>query len=963
MVFSDNSCFQKYRFLSPLILFFMLSNISVFAQGISVSGKVTDKTSQDEMIGANVLLLRLPDSSQVNGTVVDIDGTYRLMNVRRGRYVIKVSYLGYHTVSRVVMVEQNDLKDINFELTEDAKVLQETQVEAIMPRMVVKGDTVQMNADAFKVNPDADASDLVTKMPGVMIQDGKVQAQGEEVKRVLVDGKEFFGDDAMMVLKNLPAEIVDKVQIFDRLSDQAQFTGFNDGNTEKTMNIVTRGQIKDGVFGRAYVGYGTDNRYTAGGNLNYFKGTRRISLVGLSNNINIQNFGSEDLIGVASSSSSNNRPSGGMGPRQGAGGAQGGPPGGFGENSVSNFLVAGQGGVSLTNGIGLNYVEDWKKVKLSANYFYNRTKNENNSLLDRQYLTEDFEQIYHQDGKSLTYNNNHRINAKIDYDIDDKKSFTFRPRFSFQNNDAGTIVNAITTLLSGETLSKSENDNSSLNNAYNLSNSILYKHKLGKQGRTYSIRLETRLNNRMIDNYLTANNYYSENIDSLIAQNQWTDGLSKTLSLGGEVNYTEPLGKKSQIQVNYVPSYTKSTSDRFTYQYNEATNDYTISDLSLSNVFENINWAHKTGTSYRYKAEKFDFNVGMNYQFTSLLSDRTFPTDIDVEKHYHNVLPSAQLGYKFTKTSSINLFYRTSVRTPTVSQLQDVVDNTNPLILSSGNKDLDQQYSHFVGMRWRFAQPAKGRSAFVFVGGGVNNNYITNSTILTVRDTMITSDIMLPAGGQLTKPVNLDGNWNVRSFFNYGTPLLFMKSNLNVNAGFSYNRIPNLVNELLQYNNTYNFNSGLMIGSNISEKVDFRLGYTANYNIVHYSQNTAADNNYYTGVANAAVNVLPWKGIVISSDVVYNHYIGLGDNYNTNFALWNAAVGYKFLKNRAAELRLQVFDILGVNNSISRTVTETYVQDSRVDVLDRYFMLHFTYKFNKFNTAATKENRQTLDRL
>lgn len=943
---------KNYCALLFLVLFTSVFQ-NVFAQGTSVSGIVTDQSSKEELIGANVVLLKLPDSVQVNGTVADLDGSYRFSNVRQGQYIIKVSYLGYHTLMKSVSVSQEDLKGLNFEMSEDAKVLQETQVEAVLPRMVLKEDTVQLNADAFKVNPDADAADLVTKMPGVMIQDGKVQAQGEEVKRVLVDGKEFFGEDAMMVLKNLPAEIVDKVQIFDRLSDQAQFSGFNDGNTEKTMNIVTRGQIKDGIFGRVYAGYGTDNRFNAGGNVNYFKNTRRISLVGISNNINIQNFSSEDLIGVASST---NRPSGSnTGPRQGSGGGQGpsggGGPGNFGDNSVSNFLVAGQGGISLTNGIGLNYVEEWKKgVKMSANYFYNRTKNENNSLLDRQYLTEDFEQLYHQDGVSLSYNNNHRFSAKIDYDIDDKKSFTFRPRFSYQNNDASTLINALTSLINGETLSKSENDNSAINNAYNFGNSILYRQKLAKQGRTYSIRFETGFNNRTTDNYLIANNYYAENIDSLVAQNQWTDGLAKTLNLGGEVNYTEPLGKKSQLQVNYVPSYTRSTSDRFTYQYNEATNDYTIVDMTLSNVFENVNWAHKTGVSYRFKGEKLDFNIGANYQYTSLLSDRTFPDDVDVEKYYNNFLPTAQMGYKFSKTTNINLFYRTSVRTPSVSQLQDVVDNTNPLILSSGNKDLDQQYSHFLGMRWRYAKAAKGTSAFIFIGGGVNNKYITNSTILATRDTMITSEIMLPAGGQLTKPVNLDGNWNLRSFFNYGTPLLFMKSNLNVNGGFTYNRVPNLVNDVLQYNNTYNFNTGLLIGSNISEKIDFRVGYSANYNIVKYSQRSSSDNNYYTGVANAAVTVLPWKGIVVNSDVVYNHYVGLGSNYNTNFALWNAAVGYKFLKNRAAELRLQVFDILGVNNSISRTITETYVQDSRVDVLDRYFMLQFTYKFNKFNT-------------
>lgn len=941
----DFFCSYKKLFFLVVVLF---SSSTIFAQSLSITGKVFDKTLNEDMIGANVLLYRLPDTAQVNGTVSDIDGTYRLSNVRQGKYLMKVSFIGYQMEVRNIQVAEENLSQINFELVEDAKVLQEVQVQAVMPRMILKDDTVQMNADAFKVNPDADAADLVTKMPGVIIQDGKVQAQGEDVKRVLVDGKEFFGDDAMMVLKNLPADIVDKVQIFDRLGDQAQFSGFNDGNTEKTINIITRGTIKDGVFGRVYAGYGTEKRYNAGGNINYFKGERRISLLGLSNNINLQNFSTEDLVGVASSTASSGRGGSSGGPlRGGGGGPQGGPGGG---NNANNFISNSQGGVNTTNGIGVNYVETFKKgVKLSSSYFYNRSKNLQLSELDRFYSTEGFEQNYLQNQNSESYNNNHRINAKIDYDIDKKKSLTFTPRFSFQNREGSSLTNALTSLLNGETLSNTENKNESKNNGLNFSNSILYKQKLAKEGRSYSVRFESGFNNRLVDNYLFADNYFASD-DSLYTQNQWTDGLSKTFNVGGEVNYTDAFGENNQIQLSYAPSYSKSTSDRFTYQYDALTNTYTLIDTTLSNVFDNINTAHRAGVSYRYKFKNFSVNLGANYQYTTLNSDRTFPRDIAVEKDYHNFLPTAQVSYKFSNTSNINLFYRTNVRTPNVSQLQDVVDNTNPLILSSGSKDLDQQYSHNLGLRWRTAQPAKGRSAFIFVGASLNNNYITNATLLATRDTLLANDIVLPAGGQYTRPVNLDGNWSVRSFFNYGTPLLFMKSNLNMLGGVSYNRTPNIVNELVQHNNVYNFNAGMFIGSNISEKVDFRVGYNANYNIVQYSQQRE-NSNYYTGIVNATINVLPWKGLVLSSDINYNHYVGLTGNYNNNYALWNAAVGYKFLKNRAAELRLNVFDILGVNNSISRTVTETYVEDAQSNVLGRYFMLQFTYKFNKFNTV------------
>lgn len=932
----------KHLLVVVLSLFFLLNQQVAFGQAYSISGKVLDEEYKEELIGANILLLKKSDSTQIQGVVSDIDGSYRIGNIPSGDFIVRVSYIGYVTQESAVSIQKFSIKGLDFSLKIDAKVLDETQVEAILPRMVVKGDTTEMNADAYKVNPDADAADLIKKMPGIVIQDGKVQAQGEDVKRVLVDNKEFFGDDAIMTLKNLPADVISKIQVYDKLSEESELSGFNDGETEKTINIVTRIEMRDGLFGRAYAGYATDNRYTAGGNLNYFKDSRRISLVGLSNNINVQNFSGEDLVGVASSSVS--KSGGGMRMSRAGAPSRGG--------SVSDFLVAGRGGINTTHGIGLNYVEEWEKgIKLTGSYFYNRVENNNHALIARNYSTEDFYQLYNQTSQSQSVNNNHKLNAKLDYKIDDKKTLKISPSVTFQNNKSGSWMQALTSLLNGEALSKTENDNSNLSKGFNFNNSIVYNQRLAKPKRSLGVSLRTGFNNRLLDNYLTAENFYAENIDSLILQNQWTDGLTKSLNLRGRVNYTEPIGEKSQMQFNYTPSYTTSTSDRYTYQYNELTNDYTIADYGLSNVFENINWEHKLGAGYRYGDKDFNFNLGVDYQYSSLASDRIFPNEIHVGKTYHNILPSAQMKYTFSRKTSVNLFYRTNVRAPSVNQLQDVIDNTNPLILSSGNKDLDQQYSHSLGARWRFANPEKGNSAFIFVSGGANRNYITNATLLATVDTMISADVWLPKGGQYTRPVNVNGNWNFRTFANYGTPLLFMKSNLNLTAGFMFNKTPNFVNDKLHFNSTYNFNLASFIGSNISENVDFSIGYRANYNIVKYSQSSAT-NNYYTGNLNANITALPWKGLTLATDISYNHYHGLGADYNRNYALWNGAVGYKFSPQNAATISLQVFDILGVNNSISREVTETYVQDSQVDVLSRYFMLHFAYKFNKYNLGS-----------
>ncbi|MCZ2394449.1 MAG: TonB-dependent receptor [Chitinophagales bacterium] len=912
------------------------------AQGVSIAGKIADLSGEEALIGASVILRNSTDSTQIKGTVTDMDGHYLLSNIPMGNYWMEVAFMGYKTLKRTLSVNDKEIKNFNFFLQEDAQVLKAVEIEAVLPRMVLRGDTVQLNADAFKVNTDADIGDLVTKMPGVFIRDGKLQAQGEQVKKVLVDGKEFFGDDAMMAMKNLPANIVDKIQIYDNLSEQAQFTGFNDGNTEKVVNIITKEEVKDGMFGRAYLGYGWHHRYSAGGNWNYFNNSRRISVLGLSNNVNIQNFNNEDLVGVALSTKSKPRAN------QNRGGGMSGK-GGFGDNNVSNFLTSGSGGINWTNGIGANYVEEWNKnVKLSADYFFNHTNNENNSWLDRQYLAEDFSQNYSQTVEQISHNYQHRFNAKLDYDIDEKKSLTFRPNFTFQNNQQSSIGSALTQIINGNILAKSENDNAINNKAYNISNSLLYKHKLAKQGRTFSIRLESKLNNKLLDNYLIAQNIFSENLDSIIFQNQWTDGLSKTSTFGSEMSYTEPIGEKSQLKIEYSPGYSHATSDRYTYFYDEQTHDYALVHLNLSNVFTTINWVQRTGLSYRLKTEKLNFNIGMNYQYSSLLSDKLLPIVLSVDKRYHNFLPTAQMGYKFSKNNNLSLFYRTYVRSPNVSQLQDVVDNTNPLILSSGNKDLNQQYSHTIGMRWRFAQPMKGRSAFAMISSSLNNQYITNATLLATRDTMIGDNISLPVGGQWTRPVNVNGNWSLNSVINFGTPLLFMKSNLNLFSGLNFYKIPNYINSSLYFNNSFNFNSGIVVGSNISEKIDFRGSYTSNYNIVKYSQNASTNNNFYSGLVNIALNFLPWKGWVYSTDFSYMHYAGLGKAYNSNYALWNMTLGYKFLKNKNAELNLQVFDILGKNNSISRTITETFVEDSKVNVLGRYFLVQFSYKFNKY---------------
>src|SRR5215203_401973 len=357
------------------LAFFIINGLH--AQLLSISGAVVDQQNKAPLTGATAKLNSVTDSAFIRTVVSDSLGRFSFTNLQRDSFLLTISFIGYNPILRGVRL---DTTDISLDINAVANSSQELATVVIRSTSgpVQKGDTLQINANQFKVNPDASGEDLIRKVPGITIENGQVKAQGENVQKVTIDGRELFGDDATAALRNLPAEIIDKIQIFDRLSDQAQFTGFDDGSAAKSINIVTKVNMRNGQFGRIYAGYGTDQRYQAGGNTTIMKDNKRISLVGNFNNINQQNFSQQDLLGVTSSNSQRgggggNRGQGGGGPRgQGGGGTQGG--GNFGNSG--NFLVGQQNGINKTNAFGVNYSDVWgKKVTATGSYFFNNTNN------------------------------------------------------------------------------------------------------------------------------------------------------------------------------------------------------------------------------------------------------------------------------------------------------------------------------------------------------------------------------------------------------------------------------------------------------------------------------------------------------------------------------------------------------------------------------------------------------------
>jgi hypothetical protein len=346
--------------------------------------------------------------------------------------------------------------------------------------------------------------------------------------------------------------------------------------------------------------------------------------------------------------------------------------------------------------------------------------------------------------------------------------------------------------------------------------------------------------------------------------------------------------------------------------------------------------------------EKANLMLGANYQNVLLEGVQKTPKEFTVKKIFDNVLPNAMFTYQFNKQNNIRIFYRTNTNAPAINQLQSVIDNSNPLSLSTGNPQLTQEFSHNIVTRYGLTNADKGKTFNLFLNANSTQNYIGNSTF-TVRDSsQVIDGITLIKGSQLSKPENFNGYWNINSFITYGFPVKKLKSNMNLNLGTTFNKTPSKINNLVNYTNTFVLTSGFALASNISEKIDFTLSYTAFYNVVENTMNAKLNNNYFYQISSAKLNLLPWKGLVLRSEIINTYYTGLGSSFNQNFYLWTGGIGYKFMKNNAAEIVFNTYDILNQNNNISRTISGNYIEDSKTQVLNRYYMLVFTYNIRSF---------------
>ncbi len=904
----------------------------------NIRGIVFDTIAKQPVAAATITVLHRSDSSLVTFTMTNSRGEFSLTNVSYGDYRLLVTHVSYHNVNKFFTVNDanKSIELANIEVSDKNKVLEEVVVMAEAPPVTLIGDTVQYNAGSFKTKPNAVVEDLLKKMPGIQVEkDGTVKAQGQTVNRVLVDGKEFFGNDPKIATKNLPADAVDKVQVYDKQSDMAQLTGFDDGQSEKTINLKLKKDKKKGVFGKVNAGGGTNGRYQGKFNVNSFKGARQMSVIGMANNTNAEGFSFMDILSFSGGMNQLSGGNGGnininMSSNDALSGAMGG-----GNNNAINTTWAG--GANYNNIIGT-------KMEVQSNYFFSRYNPVTDQKLSRQYILPDSTYFYNQNSRTNNLSYTHRFNLTYDYLIDSLHSLKFTPTLGLQhskNNSLSTYETLSAQLLrSNYGLS----DNYAANDGYNFNGTLLFRKKFKRRGRTFSVSLGSTLNDSEGNGELESVNRFYDSQGFLIKTdsiNQHSFSESDVTGYNTRAVYTEPLLKRSLLELSASKNASRSVSDKITYDYNRNSGKHDVVNPLLTNNYENIYGTTTAGIRVRTQRKKYNYSFGLTWQNAELKGTiKSGVKDSVITKEFYNLLPNARFQYNFTRFKNLQLDYRASTNQPSVSQLQPLPDISNPLNIRVGNPGLKQEFTHRINASYTGINPFRNKSFFWFSNYSFTNNRIVNY------------DVVDSFGRKITTPVNVDGVYNLNNNLSVGLPLRFIKASLNFNTGAGYSKTIQFINTVR--NNIYNISidPGIEISKSFRDKLDLTLSGGFTYNKAKYSLQSSLNNNYLTQDYGVDIGWQLPKNFYLSTDFRYTISSQRSEGFNAKVPLWNAAFSKLFLKYNRGEMKISVYDLLNENQSIVRNTNSNYIEDQNNRVLKRFFLLSFTYSLNKMSANA-----------
>ena len=904
-----------------LITVLVLALVGVVVDAAVIKGKLVDSQDNSELSDATVRLVRANrDSTYVTGMTTGEDGTFSIGGVSQGRYAVKLSYVGYEDLVVPVTVGGKSVNLGELKMQPNAVVLKDAVVVGIKTPITVKEDTIEFNADSYKTQTNAVVEDLLKRLPGVDVDtQGKITANGKEVTKILLDGKEFFSDDPTVASKNIPADMVNKLQVIDRKSDLARLTGVDDGEDETVINLTVKKGMNNGWFGTLNGGYGTDKRYTGNLIANYFSNGNQFTILGGGNNVN--NLG-------------------------------------FTDGGASRFQrFGGDRGITVSQNAGFNFnvgTTDSEKFRAGGSVMYSHSDRDTRTTSDRQYLFEDSTSYYNSLTQSRDKGHNLRGDFRIKWEADSFNTLELRPTFSFNFSDSYKSEESSTR--AGDALRTLVNNSSSAYNndgkSYEAGLNVIYNHKFkSRPGRSFSTMM--RYNYSYVDengSTLTHNTYYLKEDPAEREQliNQINDNLRKTSALRGRLTWTEPIGdvkKGNFINFTYSANYRYSTADKEVNDVDDA--GISTFNSKLSNKFANTFLNQQFRVGFKKVTKEYNLDVGMGVQSAMSKSENKLDAARTIPSRWSWApSPFARFRYKFSKTRNLSVDYRSRSSQPSLTQLQPVADESNPLNIVTGNPELKPTFNNHINVRYNDFDQRTQRSIMAMV----NADFEQNSIISTTKYDQTT-------GGRYTTYTNVNGVWSLRAMNMLSLPLRNKSFYFTSHLFLRYNQTIGYNNE--QYNRSgsfsVNYSPGIAYRTGV---IDLELRPRYNFQTVHNTVITANNRNIHTYGGNFNGTYTAPFGLVISTELSYSATSGYSEGYDTKQWLWNGSIAYQFLRGKNASVGISVYDILGQRKSINRNVTANYMEDVAYNSLTRYGMLTFTYRFTTFKKGDEPKLRE-----
>ncbi|MDQ7917550.1 outer membrane beta-barrel protein [Mesonia sp. MT50] len=916
-------------FKNMLTQFFLLGFLLIFASAEAQEYKIQGKVIDSENVAlesATIYVETVKDSSLVDYTITDVDGSFVIEGSTDATEVnLYISFTGFQTYKKKYQLSENSMINtgsITLNLADNT--LGEVVVQATKAPVSIKTDTLEFNASSFKTKADANLEEVLKKLPGVTVdKDGAVSVNGKKVSRVLVNGKEFFGDDPKIATKNLPKEIINKIQVVDTKTKSEEFTGKEGDSENKTINITIDEDKNKGYFARLTAGGGTDERYELSGIGNYFKDDLRVSILASSNNINSSGFTFDEVFdAMGRSAYSIARSSNGS-------------------FSINGNSFGGGGGVTKSDNGGISLVNEWDdETELSANYFFNRGDTKTRTQIERENILPDRTYFNNSISSSDRKNDNHRARFGFEFQPDTLTRISFRPNMTVNKGFSKSNSNTSSFGEDGNPINNAETEQFSNLSSTNFSNRLNVTRKFGSKGGFISLGFDNTNNTSEEENvYFSSREIYDDlgNLEDTDIQDQFINQNTRKDEYSVRANTRLPLSEKLSLDVSYSYTKSKGKSERLIYEKDDVTGEYDVLVDTLSNDFNSETFNHRPNIGLVYKDDKLRASISGGLENVRLKNEDLF-SETSFDNTYNNLYSNAYFRYKINKTKSIYFNYRNSRDTPSITQLQPVTNTTNPLNVVTGNPNLDPSLEHRMYMNFN-NYDFKSRSGFyAYLGGNLTNDKVV--AITTTNEDLV----------RTTTYTNVDG---VYSMF-VGASLdktitLESKNTIKIDAGVNGN-----FSKDLGFSNGVKFDSNRYIVSprvgvqyDIIDVLTVEPSYDISFNNAKYSLNNTRDQNYINhDIALEVTSYWP-KNFVFGNDISYRHLGNIAPGFKNDFVLWNMSLGYKVMGDDGI-FKVKVFDVLDQNISTSRNTGDDFVQDTQELVLEQYVMFSFTYKLSKF---------------